>query len=85
MAYTRRGLAQVDLLAENVEQFPFLRRFNATNYRVPYPYRIPGTAATAVWGLQEDQVSRKNTDHTCFSLLVPRLSFFDLFLSLFSS
>ena len=59
VAYTRRGLAQVDLLAENAEQFPFLRRFNATNYRVPYPYRIPGTAATAVWGLQEDQVSRK--------------------------
>jgi len=59
VAYTRWGLAQVDLLTETGERFPYVRFFNAKNYRVPYPYRIPDTAADAVWGLQEDQVGRR--------------------------
>ena len=58
VAYTRRGLAQVDLLTETGERFPYVRFFNAKNYRIPYPYRNPDTATDAVWGLQEDQVGR---------------------------
>ena len=59
MAYTRRGLAQVDLLHENADQIPFLSRFNVTNYKTSYVYRNPRTAAAAVSGLQEDHVSLK--------------------------
>ena len=55
----RRGLAQVDLLAENDAQIPFLCRFHAKNYRSPYAYQNLGTATAVVVDLREDQVSFK--------------------------
>ena len=73
MAYTRRGLAQVDLLHDNADQIPFLRRFNVTNYRASYVYQVPGTAAAAASGIQEDQVSLKNLN-TCMFVFVSRLT-----------
>ena len=80
----RWGLAQVDLLSENGERFPYIRFFNATNYKVPYPYRIPDTAADAVWGLQEDQVGRKFQPYLFWFACI-LFDLFDLFLSPFSS
>ena len=59
MAYTRRGLAQVDLQSEVGDRFPYLRFYNVKNYRTPYPYRNSDTAAEAVWGLREHQVGKE--------------------------
>ena len=59
MAYTRRGLAQKDLQTETGDRFPYIRFYNAKNYRTPYPYRNPDTAAEAVWGLLEHQVGKE--------------------------
>lgn len=60
MAYTRHGLAQVNLLLEKEDVFLLLHRFIAENYRPPYVYQVFDTVVDDVTGLQEEDVSLLN-------------------------
>ena len=57
VADTWRALRQVDLLVENVDQFPLIRQFITVNYRSPYAYRVLETGIVDVTGLLEEHVS----------------------------
>lgn len=57
MAYTRRGLTQVNLLSEREDMFPLLHRFIAEHYRPHYVYRVFDTIVADVTGLQGEDMS----------------------------